>query len=95
MTRALVVDGGHLTRLMRLCRTIHADQGTTAMQLRRKLRTSRRTIFRDLKELAAAGVQVEAGRGGYRLKNSLAQCRRFLADSRMTALRELLADCLR
>ena len=95
MARALLVDGEHLIRLMRLCRTIQGGKGTTMPQLQHKLRTSRRTVFRDLKDLAAVGIQVSTSPDGYRLKSSLAQCRKLLADSQLNALHKLLDSCLK
>lgn len=90
MTSTLVVDGVQLKRLIGICRLVSASRGLTAQQLQSKLKTSRRTIFRDLRTLHSMGVKITPGDGGYRMTQDVAQCRKLVADSQTKALRVLL-----
>jgi predicted DNA-binding transcriptional regulator YafY len=95
MANTLLIDGDHLMRLMKLCRMIDGSKGLSVPQLQTRLQTSRRTIFRDLKDLEAAGIKVALGIRGYHLDGTLAQCRKRLVDSQTKALHDLLQVCLR
>ncbi len=95
MARMLVVDGDHLKRLMQVCRLIGSGNGTTLKQLRVKLHTSRRTIFRDLNNLEKIGVKLELSDGGYKTRLSAAQCRKLLMDHQLQAVNKLLRTCLK
>jgi predicted DNA-binding transcriptional regulator YafY len=95
MARTLVVDGDHLKRLMNVCRMIGSGQGSTLKQLQVKLRTSRRTIFRDLNTLEKIGVELELDEDGYKTRQSAAQCRKQLVDHQLQAVNKLLAVCLK
>ncbi len=95
MARMLVVDGGQVKRLMHICRTLCSGDGATVQQLQGKLRTSRRTIFRDLNCLATVGVKVELGHRGYRVRQKSSLCRKLIAESQTKALENLLNSCLR
>jgi predicted DNA-binding transcriptional regulator YafY len=95
MAATFIVDGDHLGRLMRLCRSLAQGNGVSLPQLQTRLKTSRRTVFRDFLDLAACGIQVEHGPAGYRVKPTAAQCRRILAESQLKAVEKVLADCLK
>ncbi len=95
MSQTLVVDGGQLKRLMGMCRTLCANKGATIQQLQSKLRTSRRTIFRNLNTLEEIGIEVELGEDGYRIKDNVAKCKKMLAESQTKALDKLLKNCLK
>jgi len=95
MTQNLVVDGGQLKRLMSLCRLLSAAKGATTRQLQAKLRTSRRTVFRDLNTLAELGIKVDLGDKGYKIKQSPAACKKLLADAQTKALHKFLNACLK
>ncbi|MBN2560921.1 MAG: HTH domain-containing protein [Phycisphaerae bacterium] len=95
MRETLVVDGGQLKRLMNTCRMICAHKGVMVRELQAKLRTSRRTIFRDLNSLEKMGIDVELGDQGYRIKESAAQCKKLLAENQIKSLNKLLASCLK
>ena len=95
MSQVLVVDGTHLRRLMQICRSLSSGPGATLSQLQSKMRTSRRTIFRDLSTLGELGMQVDLGPKGYRVKQNAAQCRNILANHFNSALRKLLNSCLK
>ncbi len=95
MGRTLVIDGGHLKRLMNLCRVLRAGGDLNVPRLQVKLKMSRRTIFRDLNALEGMGVKVELGEKGYRVKQGIGACRKLLASHQNQALSKLLKDCLK
>ena len=95
MSQTLVVDGGQLQRLMGMCRTLCTSKGATIQQLQSKLKTSRRTIFRNLNTLEEIGIEVELGEQGYCIKDTAAKCKKLLADSQTKALEKLLRTCLK
>ncbi len=78
MSETLVIDGAQIARLMKLCRTLCRAGGTTQEQLQARLKTSRRTIFRDLAALQQIGIPLESGPNGYVLKQSSSECKRQL-----------------
>jgi len=89
------MESPHLSRLMRLCRLLAAADGLTVFQLRSKLRTSRRTVFRDFRTLQQMGINVHLFEHQYRLRLKLADCKRRLADAQIRALNKLLDSCLK
>jgi biotin operon repressor len=93
--RNLVIDGTHLSRLMKICRTLANGAGTSLQQLQTKLRMSRRTIFRDLSTLAEMGVRVDLGNNGYHIRQNAAACRKILGDYQLKAVHKLLGQCLK
>jgi len=95
MGRTLVIDGGHLKRLMGLCRVLRTGSGLNCQRLQAKLKMSRRTIFRDLNALEGMGVKIVLGEKGYQIKQSIAACRKMLADPQTKAVAKLLNDCLK
>jgi predicted DNA-binding transcriptional regulator YafY len=95
MSQVLVVDGTHLRRLMLICRSLSSGPGATLAQLQGKMRTSRRTIFRDLSMLGELGLRVDLGPKGYRVKENAAQCRKVLVDHFESSLRKMLNACLK
>jgi len=95
MAHTLVVDGDQLKRLMKICRTICSGKGVTVQQLQKKLSTSRRTIFRDLNCLEKMGVKVDLGDNGYKIRQSVAYCKKLLGDCQLKALNKLLNTCLK
>jgi len=94
MASTLVIDGVQLKRLMTICRLVSAHKGLTARRLQTKLKTSRRTVFRDLRVLQAMGVRISPTADGYRLKQDVGECRKLVADSLNKALRAILAKYL-
>ena len=95
MAQSLVIDGDQLKRLMKICRTIGLGKAATVQQLQSRLRTSRRTVFRDLNCLDSMGIKVGLGDKGYTIKKSGAACKRLLADCHTKALTKLLNACLK
>jgi predicted DNA-binding transcriptional regulator YafY len=95
MGQVMVVDGGQLKRLMKICRTLCSGGGTTVQQLQAKLKTSRRTIFRDLNSLDDMGIKVELGDKGYRVRQPVAACKKALADRQVKILSKLLDSWLK
>ena len=95
MADTLVIDGKQLRRLMKLCRTISNGRGATVQQLQARLKTSRRTIFRDLDSLKTLGIRVELGEHGYRIRQNAASCKKLLIDRHLKDLNKLLATCLK
>jgi biotin operon repressor len=95
MGQVFVVDGSQLQRLMRMCRVLCTGGGLTVRQLQGKLKTSRRTIFRNLNSLEEMGIKVELGEKGYRIPQSPATCKRALAQSQEKMLKKLLNTCLK
>lgn len=91
----MMIDGEHLGRLMRMCRTLAAGGGTRLAQLQSRLRMSRRTIFRDLNTLQEMGIKVDLGEKGYRIKLNPAACRRLLMEHQLRAVKKLLDACLK
>lgn len=80
MPKTIVLDVAHLKRLIHLCKVLSSGGGLTVPQLRVKLRTSRRTIFRNLNVLEEYGITVELGSKGYSIRQNLATCRKRIAD---------------
>jgi biotin operon repressor len=64
-------------------------------QLQSKLKTSRRTVFRDLNGLEEIGIKVELRDKGYKVKQSAATCRKLLVDRQVKLLNKTLASWLR
>ncbi len=95
MGRTLVIDGGHLKRLMGLCRALRTGGDLNVLRLQVKLKMSRRTIFRELNALEGMGVKIELGENGYRVKQGISACRKLLATHQNKALAKLLNDCLK
>jgi predicted DNA-binding transcriptional regulator YafY len=95
MGQVMVVDGGQLKRLMKICRTLCVGGGTTVQQLQAKLKTSRRTIFRDLNSLDEMGVKVELGDKGYKIRQPAAACKKALVGRQMKILSKLLESWLK
>ena len=95
MVPSLVVDGKHLQRLMRLCRLIDGSRGLTAQKLRGRLRTSRRTVFRDLSTLTEMGIGIEYGDTGYSLSQRGSACKQIIAAHQKKALDRVLRSCLK
>ncbi len=95
MARVMVIEGDHLRRLIKMCRTICSGKGITIRQLQTKLRMSRRTVFRDLNCIERAGVNLDLGERGYTSRQSVAQCRKLLAADQMKAMKRLLNHCLK
>jgi predicted DNA-binding transcriptional regulator YafY len=65
--RLQVVKQSRISRLMQILTTLQAGESYTIQDLSRIFAASRRTIFRDLKELQSVGVpcRYDAGRGCY------------------------------
>ena len=61
------MKSGRVSRIMQILTTLQAGRSYAVSDLSKMFGTSRRTIFRDLKELQAIGVpyRYEAERGGY------------------------------
>ncbi|HVP11529.1 MAG TPA: HTH domain-containing protein [Phycisphaerae bacterium] len=95
MGQVMVVDGGQLRRLMKICRALCSGSGATVQQLQVKLKTSRRTIFRDLNSLDDMGIKVELGDKGYRIRRPAAACKKALADRQMKSLSKMLDSWLK
>jgi predicted DNA-binding transcriptional regulator YafY len=95
MGQVMVVDGGQLMRLMKICRTLCASKGATVQQLQSKLKTSRRTIFRDMNSLDEMGIKVELGDKGYRIRQPVAACKKALSERQIKTLRKLLDSWLK
>ncbi|HWL92888.1 MAG TPA: HTH domain-containing protein [Phycisphaerae bacterium] len=95
MARTLLVDGEHLTRLMKLCRSIHQSGGASLQQLQGKLKTSRRTVFRDLSALQQFGIDVNSTSKGYQIKQNPAVCKKQIATRYERDLGELLRNSLK
>ncbi|MBX3394272.1 MAG: HTH domain-containing protein [Phycisphaerae bacterium] len=95
MAKSLTVDGEHLGRLLKLCKTIHASKGATLAQLQTKLKTSRRTVFRDLSVLGGYGIHVSSSAKGYSIKQNPVACKKILGDHYVKSLNALLKDCLK
>jgi len=95
MGQVMVVDGGQLTRLMKICRTLCSGGGATVQQLQSKLKTSRRTIFRDLNTLDDMGIKVELGDKGYKIRQPVAACKKALTDRQIKVLKKLLDSWLK
>lgn len=95
MSRTLVVDGDHLKRLLQVCRLLTTGSGMSLKQLRGRLKTSRRTIFRDLTAIEANGISLDRAGGGYRIRETAQSCRRKLAAAQTKALDKLLKACLK
>lgn len=93
-SNTLVVDGTHLKRLMAICRTLNSG-GATVQQLRSRLRTSRRTIFRDLNILDGLGIKIDLDESGYRVRQNSNACRRIIAENQSKKLDKLLSSSLR
>ena len=90
MGQVMVVDGGQLRRLMKICRMLCSGGGATVQQLQAKLKTSRRTVFRDLNSLDDMGIKVELGDKGYRIRQPAAACKKALADRQIKCLSKML-----
>lgn len=95
MANTLLVDGVHLSRLMKMCRLIHQSGSVTLPQLQSKLKTSRRTVFRDLSTLSSYGIQVNAGTDGYRIKQNPNACKKSLNDHFTKQMEHLLKSALK
>ena len=95
MGQVMVVDGGQLIRLMKICRMLCSSKGTSVQQLQAKLKTSRRTIFRDLNCLDEMGIKVDLGDKGYRIRQPAAACKKALGDRQIRTLRKLLDSWLK
>lgn len=95
MARTLLVDGDHLARLIKLCRTINSSSGATLQTLQSKLKTSRRTVFRDLSALQDLGIDVSSTSSGYKIKQGAAACKKIINDYYTKALNKLLSTSLK
>ena len=95
MALNLVIDGGQLKRLMRICRMLCAPKGATLQTLQSKLKTSRRTIFRDLNSIEKLGVKVDLGDKSYTVRHSATHCRKLLTDVHITTVKKFLNTCLK
>ena len=95
MAQFLAVDGSQLKRLHQLCRTLSTGKGASVQQLIKKLKTSRRTIFRDLNALQDIGIDVELAESGYRIKQSAGACKKLISDHYTNALDRILKTCLK
>lgn len=84
------MDSPHLVRLMKLCRMLGGGDGLSAPQLRLKLKTSRRTVYRDLSILQKMGVPVRLVKHRYRIALGLPQCRKKIAEDQIRELHRLL-----
>lgn len=90
MGEVMTVEKAPLKRLMRLCRAVCAGDGATLQELQGKLKVSRRTIFRDLNLLEDMGITVALDAKGYKIRKSVAACRKTLAERQLTTLSRLL-----
>ncbi len=95
MARTVLVDGDHLTRLMKLCRMVNQGSGATLQTLQSKLKTSRRTVFRDLSTLQEFGITVNSTPKGYRIKENAAACKRQIETRIQKQVADLLRGCLK
>jgi predicted DNA-binding transcriptional regulator YafY len=95
MAKTLLVDGEHLSRLMKLCRTVHQSGSATLPQLQAKLKTSRRTVFRDMSTLSMYGIQVSSSSDGYRIKQNPNACKKALGDHFTKEMDQLLKAALK
>lgn len=94
MSRSLTIDGEQLSRLMQICRLIGGSRHATLQQLQRKMRASRRTIFRDLKGLEAMGIKVDLDGKGYQIRQGPVACRKIIKTNQLKVVNRLLARCL-
>ncbi len=94
MSRSLTIDGVQLRRLMQICRFIGSGRHATLQQLQRKMRASRRTIFRDFKDLAEMGVTVGLDGKGYHIRQKPAASCRRIKTSQLKAVNKLLSKCV-
>ena len=64
------MKSSRISRVMQILTTLQAGKGYAVSDMSKMFGTSRRTVFRDLKELRAIGVpfRYDAGTGGYTIK---------------------------
>jgi len=91
----LVIDGEQLSRFMRICRMTNGTHGATIRAMQKRLKISRRTIFRDMQALEALGIEVRLQNDGYRTGLSLAECRRRLERNSLDQARQFLRGHLK
>jgi transcriptional antiterminator len=90
-----MIDGPHLVRLVKLCKLLGSADGMTLQQLRSKLKTSRRTVFRELKWLQQFTIPVRRAHRRYHVRMKLSECRKRIEAAQVLALRRLLDACAR
>jgi DeoR/GlpR family transcriptional regulator of sugar metabolism len=94
MSRSLTIDGDQLRRLAQICRYIGGGRYATFQQLQRKMRASRRTIFRDFKDLAEMGIRISLDGKGYCINQKPASCCNLIQSHQHKAVRKLLSKCM-
>lgn len=94
MSRSLTIDGDQLRRLMRICSFIGGGRPATFQQLQRKTRASRRTLFRDFKELEKTGITVDLDQKGYRIRQKPSACRALIKSHQLQSVHKLLNACV-
>jgi len=93
MSLTLTIDGDQLCRLVKICKLIGNGRPATFDKLRRQMKASRRTIFRDFKDLAKMGIQYKLDGRGYRIPQKPPACRKLIVAYQMKAVNRLLARC--
>ncbi len=94
MSRSLTIDGDQLRRLMQICRFIGGGRPATFQQLQRKTRASRRTLFRDFRELEKIGITLDLDEKGYRIRQKPPACRALIKSHQLKAVNKLLNACV-
>jgi predicted DNA-binding transcriptional regulator YafY len=94
MSLTLTIDGDQLCRLLQICRFIGNGRPAPFQKLQRKMKASRRTIFRDFKELAAMGIKVSLDGKGYRISQKAPACRKLIVGHQIKLVNRLLAKCV-
>lgn len=93
MSLSLTIDGDQLCRLVKICNLIGNDRPAPFDKLRRKMKASRRTIFRDFKDLAKMGIMIKLDGKGYRIRQKPLVCRKLIVAHQMKAVNRLLSRC--
>ena len=94
MALTLTIDGDQLCRLLKICKLIGNGRPAPFEKLQRKLRASRRTIFRDFKDIAKMGILYKLDGRGYRIPQKPLACRKLIVAYQVKALKKLLARCV-
>ena len=94
MSLTLTIDGDQLCRLVKICKLIGNGRPATFDKLQRKMKASRRTIFRDFKDLAKMGIKYKLDGRGYRIPQKPLACRKLIVAHQVKAVNRLLAKCV-
>jgi biotin operon repressor len=94
MSLSLTIDGDQLCRLLRICKLIGGNRPVSFEKLRRSMKASRRTIFRDFKDLAKMGIHYKLDGRGYRISQKPLACRKLIVAHQVKLVNKLLAKCV-